>query len=287
MLTEFRLRSSVLPAPWPSRHPAPGASRRLPAPQRPGRSPDRCRPANRRAPPESGANRRRRLDAVRAPQPLQPHHLFARDQVLAAEQPRHQADLREVLDRFHLVVRGEQIGADRQRAVIREQHAVVRLDVLADRLGQLPRGRRRVLRDRDAAERRQHFGQHGAVERNAGDRKAGGDRRMRVHDRLDVGALTIHLEVHQHLRRRIAIALQLSSLEIGDAHHVGRHEPLADALRRHEQPIGAQAHADVAVVRGGVAARVHPAADFDDVGAERGFGGHAVRPSTRPLRGVL
>ena len=66
-------------------------------------------------------------------------------------------------------------------------------------------------------------------------------------------------------------------VEIGDAHHVGRHEPLADALGRHQQPIGAEPHADVAVVRRGVAARVHAAADFDDVGAERGFGAHAVR----------
>ena len=57
----------------------------------------------------------------------------------------------------------------------------------------------------------------------------------------------------------------------------GRHEPLADALRGHQQPVGAEPDADVAVVRRGVAARVHAAADLDDVGAKRGFGAHAVR----------
>ena len=144
-------------------------------------------------------------------------------------------------------------------------------------VGQLLGRRRRVLRDRNAAERRQHLGEHGAIERNAGDGKAGRGRRMRVHDRLHVGPLPVDLEVHQHLGRGIAIALQLASLEIGDAHHVRRHEPLADALRGHQQAVGAEPDADVAVVRRGVAARVHAAADFDDVGAERGFGAHAVR----------
>ena len=43
------------------------------------------------------------------------------------------------------------------------------------------------------------------------------------------------------------------------------------------QAVGAEADADVAVVRGGVSARVHAPADFDDVGAELRLGAHAVR----------
>ena len=149
---------------------------------------------------------------------------------------------------------------------------------------QLLRRRRRILRNRNAAERRQHFGEDGAIERNAGDRKAGRDRRMRVNDGLHVWPLTVDLEVHQHFRRRVAIALQFSAFEIGDTHHVGRHESLADTLGRHQQPLGTQPNADVAVVRRRVTARVHPPADFNDVGAQRRFGGHAVRPSARSER---
>jgi hypothetical protein len=63
--------------------------------------------------------------------------LLARQQPLAAEHPRHEADVREVLDRLHLVVRREQVGAERERAVVGEQHPVVRLDVLPHGLGQL------------------------------------------------------------------------------------------------------------------------------------------------------
>ena len=53
--------------------------------------------------------------------------------------------------------------------------------------------------------------------------------------------------------------------------------PLQTLFGRHEQPVGAEPDADVAVVRGGVAAGVHAPADFDDVGAQRGFAAHAVR----------
>src|SRR6185436_16099055 len=56
------------------------------------------------------------------------------------------------------------------------------------------------------------------------------------------------------------------------------------ALGCHEQAVRPKPGADVAVVRGRVPARVHAAADFDDVGPELGFTAHAVRPSTDPRR---
>src|SRR5205807_9393588 len=70
---------------------------------------------------------------------------------------------------------------------------------------------------------------------------------------------------------------KLPALEILDAHHVRRHESLADALRGHQERIGTEPRADVAVVRSRIASRVHAPADLDDVGAERGFRRHAVR----------
>jgi hypothetical protein len=87
--------------------------------------------------------------------------------------------------------------------------------------------------------------------------------------------------MHQHLSRRIAVALQLAAVEIRNAHHVRRHEPLADALRGHHQAVFAKANADVAGIRIGVFARVHAPAHFDDIGADLGLDGHAVRASTR------
>ena len=65
-------------------------------------------------------------------------------------------------------------------------------------------------------------------------------------------------------------------------------KPLQTLFGRHQQPVGVEPDADVAVVRRGVAARVQAAADFDDVGAELGFGRASpalvARPARQPLR---
>jgi len=53
------------------------------------------------------------------------------------------------------------------------------------------------------------------IERNARDREAGGHRRMRVDDGARIGPLPVDLEVHLHLRGRIAIPLELLPFEIG------------------------------------------------------------------------
>ena len=121
--------------------------------------------------------------------------------------------------------------------MIGQQQPVVRLDVLPDGGRQLRRRRRGVVDDRDAAERADHLGQHGAVQRHAGDRKPGGQRRMRVHDGVHVGPLPVHLEVHQQLGRGIAVAGDLLAVEIDDDHHVGRHVPLGHALRRRQDAV--------------------------------------------------
>ena len=200
--------------------------------------------------PVIGADRRRRGDAVHPAQPLQPGHLLARDQVLAAEQARHQADLGEVLDRLHPVVGGEEIAGHRQRAVVGQQQPVVRLDVRANRRRQFRRRGRGVLGNRNAAQRRDHLGEHGAGERHAGHREAGGGRRMGVHHGPHVGSLVVDLEVHLQLGRGIARPRHLAPVEVGDDHHVGGHEPLRDALRGGQDAVVGQPHADVAVVGG-------------------------------------
>ena len=49
-------------------------------------------------------------------------------------------------------------------------------------------------------------------------------------------------------------------------------KPLQTLFGRHEQAIGAEPDADIAVVRRRVAARVHAPAYLDDVGAQGGLG---------------
>ena len=80
-----------------------------------------------------------------------------------------------------------------------EQQTIMRLDVLSHCCRQLGCRRRAVLRDGNAAERRDDLGEHGAIERNSRYGKAGGDRRMRMHDCPHVRAVLVHLEVHEQL----------------------------------------------------------------------------------------
>ena len=110
--------------------------------------------------------------------------------------------------------------------MVREQQPVVRLDVFADRCRQFRGGRRAVLGDRNAAERRDHLGQHGARQRDAGDGEAGGHRRMRVHHGVDVGPVAVNLEVHRQLGRRIAIARELLPVVVDDTIMSGVMKPL-------------------------------------------------------------
>ena len=70
-------------------------------------------------------------------------------------------------------------------------------------------------------------------------------------------------------REAVALARELLPVEIRDHHHVGGHEALAHALRRHQQTAIVQPEADVAVVRRRVAARIQAAPDFDDRGSSR------------------
>ena len=112
---------------------------------------------------------------------------------------------------------------------------------------------------------------------------AGGQRRVRVHDRLHVRAQLVHRQVHLQLGRGVALARELLARQVGDDQHVRGHEPLRHAGRRREDALVVEADADVAVVAGDVAAVVQPAADLDDV-ARGACSSRVMRCATRRAR---
>ena len=161
----------------------------------------------------------------------------------------------------------------------------MRLDVLAHRLRQLLRRRRRVLGDRNAAERRHDFGEHRAIERNAGDGEPGRDRRMRVHDGLRRPAAGGRPRGASASRTRdrdrpASFCPSRSVMHIMS----GVMKPLQTLFGVISSRSSSSRDADVAVVRRGVAARVQAPADFDDVGAQRGLGSVDCASSAIPLR---
>jgi hypothetical protein len=52
--------------------------------------------------------------------------------------------------------------------------------------------------NRHTSQRRHHFGEHRTIERDPCDSERRRHRRMRVHHRLNLGALPVDLEVHLH-----------------------------------------------------------------------------------------
>ena len=177
-----------------------------------------------------GAERCGRRNAVHPAQSLQPLDLLARNQMFTAQDPRNETDRREMLDRLHLVIRRHHIFPARDRAVIGEQHAVMRLDVLPYGLRQLT-GRRRAIRGNgNAAERGDHLGQHRTGQRDTGNGKTRRDWWMGVDHPIRIRPIAIDLEVHRQLGRGIALAGNLVAVIVHDHHHVGRHEPLRDTF---------------------------------------------------------
>ena len=105
-----------------------------------------------------------------------------------------------MLERLHLVIRGQQLVSHRQRSVVGEQQPVVGLDELANRIRQLGRRWGLVLGDRNAPQGRDDLREHRAIQRDTGHGESRGRRWMRMHDGLDLGPKLVHRQVHQELR---------------------------------------------------------------------------------------
>ena len=73
--------------------------------------------------------------------------VLLRDLLRPAELIGHEVDLREKLDRLHLVIRADEISSQRQGTVILEQDSIVVLDVRGDGLRHLICGWRAIRRD--------------------------------------------------------------------------------------------------------------------------------------------
>ena len=139
----------------------------------------------------------------------------------------------------------------------------------------------RMTCDRNASERRHDFGEHSARQGNTRDGKARCGGWMRMDDGVHIGPLPVDFEMHRQFGRRLAIAGELRSVIVDNDHHVGRHETLGDALRCGDETMIVEASADVPVVARDKAARVQPAAGFDNVGADLFFDSTTHYPCLR------
>src|SRR5207302_1808100 len=169
--------------------------------------------------------------------------------------------LGEGLNRLHTEKGGEQVGTVRDHAVVGHQKGVVMRDQRLERFAQLGRAWCDVERQREAAQRQQHFARQGHVERQPSGGVYGGDRRMRVAEGVDVGPTLVDEQVHGQLGGGIAVAGKFAALEVGDDQVVGCHHALAGGGGRSKDAARVQPNGDVAVGRSHKASLVNPAPD--------------------------
>jgi len=179
---------------------------------------------------------------------------------LAAEELGEERDFGVVLDDFHALKGGEEIGAEGNDAVIGHEDGFVIGGEGFEDVGQIGRAGSGVGGDGNRAESGDAFGEERAVKTDAGGGEASGDGRMRVADGVHVGAALINHEVHGEFGGGLLRALELASGEIGDDEAGGIEAAFAGAGGSGEDAGGVQADGEVAVGGRDKAAFAEPAA---------------------------
>ena len=128
--------------------------------------------------------------------------------------------------------RREQIGAAGYDPVIGQQDRVVILHQRLQRVGKLRRAGRAISRHGNASKRNNEFAQQRLVERKSRGSVSGGNRRMRVANRVNVGPATVNQQMHRQLRGGFTASGKFPALEVGDDQIIGRHQAFADARGR-------------------------------------------------------
>ena len=190
--------------------------------------------------------------------------LFAGQLARLADLAGKQGDLRVVLDLVHHEERLGQRVADRERAVVLQQEGVMILDIGHQRIGNLLGGGAAVDADRHGADRQDRLGQQVLLQRDVADRKRRRRGRMRMNDRIHVGTLAVHAQMHFELGGGVELTLDLVALTVYADDHIGGHVALRYAGRGAVKFVRADLDGDVAVIRGDIPLAVDAGADVTD-----------------------
>jgi hypothetical protein len=172
-----------------------------------------------------------------------------------------------MLDDFHAVKSGEEIGTASNRTVIGEEKSVVVGDVGFEDGAEVGGAGSGVTHQRNFAEANDDLGKEGLIESLPGGSESRSCGRVRVADRLDVRAHLIEEEVHAGLRRNLAVTAKETAFHVHHNKVVGRHHALVEASGGGEDAIGIEADGKIPFPRDDVAAFVQPASYKTNVAA--------------------
>lgn len=179
--------------------------------------------------------------------------------------PGSEGDLGEMLDDLHTIKSGEKIGSASDRAVIGKKQRIVMRDVRLEDGAEIRSARGSVADERNLAETDDNFRKECLIETLAGGREAGSRGRMSVANGLDIGAHAVEEEMHARLRRNLAVAVKVTSLEVHDDEIAGSQHALIQASGSGEDAVGIQADRKIPLGGDDMAALVKPATDKTDV----------------------
>ena len=189
-----------------------------------------------------------------------------------------------MLQALHPLVGHGQRRSHGRRAMIRHQEGVVVGDERVKGIRQGGSARCGVGDEGDPSHLKDHLGQDAGRERLTSHGEPRRQRRMRMHDGLDIGASLVDAQVHEDLGGGATAAAKVLAIE-GDLDQVvdgGIH--LRHPGWRDQQSIRADPHGDVAVRSRDQPALVQPLADLHDLASQRQSAAH--RPTLRPRHSV-
>src|SRR5206468_527683 len=157
------------------------------------------------------------------------------------------------------------VGAEGDRAVVRQDDRVARLQVGHNRLGELLRAGRLVDGGRYLAEENFDLWQYAFWNGDAGHGEGRGVRRMAMDDGIHVRPMLVNGEMQQHFAGPLLRPRELLALVIDLADVLALHEAFGTQSRGAKYFLVVEPDGNVAVVRGRETPVIEAAADLADL----------------------
>ncbi len=210
---------------------------------------------------------------ARVPQPcaMELLHLRGVKRAGGAELMADQRDLGKVFDRFRIEKCLKEGSAAGDGAMVLHQDRVVRWNERSEAGGDLIGAGRGIAGQRNGAECHDRLLAQPVIKTTAGAGERGRGGRMRVNDRVDVGAELIDRQMHAELAGRVPRACNETTAKVDDDGVIGLKQPLTHSRRCDEQAVGVQPYGEIPGRAGRKPEPANPLAEAHQLPAQQVF----------------
>jgi hypothetical protein len=177
-----------------------------------------------------------------------------------------------VLDDFHAVKSGEEIGTACHRTVIGKKKSVVVRNERFEHDTEIGSSGGSVADEGNLPEADHDFGKERLIESLSGRGESGGCGRMSMANCVDIRTHLVEEKMHAGLGRNFAITVKEPATEVHDNEVAGIHHALVEASGSGEDAIGVEADREIPFSGNDVAPFIEPATNEADIAAMLFFG---------------